>query len=136
MPEAIPFRMREQIIKRFDRGEVSSEIAAELGVSEAAARRVRQHLRERGTLEPKVGKVGPKCGLTPEIEAKLRELVSADPDATLPELLVSAGLEMDRRTLGRWLRDRLKLPLKKSRSVRPSSVIGKMSFQPVGTGTV
>ena len=116
--EPIPLRVRERIISLYDEGEQTSEIAGLLGYSPAAVRRVKQHLRERGTLEPRVPACGPKGKLTGEVEARVRGLVGAKPDATLAELrdaLASeAEVAVSTSTVDRWLR-KLGLTFKKSR---------------------
>jgi transposase len=117
--EPIPVRMRERIIELYARGEPTAEIAAALGTSESGTRRVRQHLRERGTVEPRRPAVGRKPGLTGPAAAGLRAAVAADPGATRAELRARLGLAADVRTVGRWLRA-LGLTLKKSRSGPPS----------------
>ncbi len=117
--DPIPLRMRELIVARYDAGDPTSEIAADLGTSGSGTRRIRQVLRERGTLAPRAGKTGPKGGLTDARAAELRALVADDPGATIPELRGRLGVAADRRTVGRWLRA-LGLTLKKSRSGPPS----------------
>jgi len=42
-------------------------------------RRIKQHLRERGTLEPLARNAGAKGKFTPELRKKLAELVAAPP---------------------------------------------------------
>lgn len=118
--EAIPQRMRELIIRKYDQGCSTAEIAEALGTSKSGTRRIRQVMRERGSLEPRRGTPGRKGALTEERAAGLRALVAADPDATLPELRDRLGVTADRRTVGRWVRS-LGLVLKKSRSTPPSS---------------
>ncbi len=117
--EPIPLRMRELIVGRYEAGGSTSEVAADLGTSESGTRRIRQVLRERGTLAPAARKSGPRSGLTDERATALRALVAASPDATVPELRDRLGVAADRRTVGRWLRS-LGLVLKKSRSGPPS----------------
>jgi transposase len=116
--EPIPVRIRERIITLYDEGEQTSEIAELLGYSPAAVRRVKQHLRERGTLEPRVPKRGPKGKLSGDVEAQLRGLVGAKPDATLAELREAlaerAQVKASTSTVDRWL-GRLGLTFKKSR---------------------
>lgn len=116
--EPIPVRVRERIIALYDQGEQTSEIAERLGYCPAAVRRVKQHLRERGTLEPLAGTPGPKGKLTEGVKARLRGLVEAKPDATLAELrdALASGAEVaaSTSTVDRWLR-KLGLTFKKSR---------------------
>jgi transposase len=116
--EPIPLRVRERIIALYDEGESTSEIAERTGYCPAAVRRVRQHLRERGTLRPRGGRPGPKGKLTGDVEARLRGLVGARPDATLAELRDALAAEAEvaasTSTVDRWLR-RLGLTFKKGR---------------------
>jgi transposase len=115
--EPIPVRVRERIIALYDEGEQTSEIAERLGYCPAAVRRVKQHLRERGTLEPMTHRCGRKGRFTDAARSRLRELVSATPDATLAELreaLANRDVAASASTVDRWL-GKLGLSLKKSR---------------------
>ena len=118
--EAYPLRMRQRIIALYELGRQTGEIAEALGTCRSGTRRVRQRLRERGTLEPTKCKRGRKCGMTEAHERRLRELVAADPDATREQLRDRLGVAADVRTIGRWLK-RLGFVLKKSRCTPPSS---------------
>ena len=118
--EALPRRMRERIIELYGRGKKTHEIASALGTCRSGTRRIRQVLRERGTLEPLKGKSGPPSGLTGERATRLRELVAAEPGATREQLRDRLEVIVDVRTIGRWLK-RLGLTLKKSPCVPPSS---------------
>jgi transposase len=116
--EPIPVRTRERIMALYDEGEQTSEIAERLGYCPAAVRRVKQYLRERGTLEPLAGTPGPKGKLTEDVKGRLRGLVGARPDATLAELRDALAAEArvwaSTSTVDRWLR-KLGLSFKKSR---------------------
>lgn len=112
-------RMRERIIELYDEGEPTGQIAEALGTCPSATRRIRQNLRERGTLEPKKARTGYASGLTPDVERRLREAVAAEPGATRQTLRDRLGLTCDVRTVGRWLAG-LGIVLKKSRSAPPS----------------
>jgi transposase-like protein len=50
--KAIPVEVRARILKLYDQGKGTSEIAASFGYCVAAVRRVRQHFKVCGTLEP------------------------------------------------------------------------------------
>jgi transposase len=114
---AIPMPMRQRIIQLYERGKTTRELAAFFGFCVAAVRRVRQHFRQRGTLEPRTYLCGRKTLLTAERKARLQALVAARPDATLAEL----GASMDRRfgtsTVDLWLR-KLDLTYKKNAARR------------------
>ena len=112
--EAIPVPIRRRIIVLYERGKSTGEIAEGNGYCVAAVRRVRQHLRERGTLEPQIHKRGRKGKFTPQRQQRLRELVAARPDATLAELIEQMDVKVASSTMDRWLK-RLGLTLKKSR---------------------
>jgi transposase len=111
--EPYPHRMRLRIIELYEQGKQTKEIAGALGTCRSGTRRIRQQQRERQTLEPRRGKTGPKSGLTDQMSQQLRERVAADPDATREELRQQLKLNVDVRTIGRWLRQ-LGLVLKKS----------------------
>ena len=119
--EAYPMRLRERIIQLYDQGKQTHEIAEMLGTCRSGTRRVKQALRERKTLEPRRGRTGPTRGLTDGRAARLRELVGADPDATREQLRDRLQLDVDVRTIGRWL-GQLGLVLKKSRCAPPSRI--------------
>lgn len=103
----------------YGQGVPTKGIADGLGTSRSGTRRIRQNLRERGTLDPAKGKTGYASGLTPEIEQRLRAFVAAEPGATRYALRDRLGVSVDVRTVGRWLA-KLGMVLKKSRSAPPS----------------
>jgi transposase len=92
-----------------------------MGTCRSGTRRIKQMLRERKTLEPRCSKTGPKSGLTDERSRQLRELVAADPDATREQLRQRMAINVDVRTIGRWLAE-LGLVLKKSRCTPPNRI--------------
>jgi len=115
--KAIPVPVRERIIQLYKQGNSTVEIAALSGFCVAAARRVRQRFRERGTLQPQTHLCGRKTRLSPQRRARLQKLVERRPEATLAEL----GAQLDRRfgtsTVDLWLR-RLGLSCKKDAARR------------------
>ena len=115
--KAIPVMMRERILKLYDQGKSTVEIAAFSGYCVAAVRRVRQHFKDRGTVEPQTHLCGRKTLLTARRKTRLQKLVAAQPDATLAEL----GSRLDRpfgtSTVDLWLR-RLGLSYKKNAARR------------------
>ena len=124
---AIPLSTRERIIRLYEQGKSTGQIAEFLGFCVAAVRRVRQQFQQRGTLEPQTHLCGRKTLLTPGRETRLQQLVQGQPDATLAEL----GARMDRSfrtsTIDLWLR-RLGWKFKKNsgrRRTRPARRGGK-----------
>src|ERR1039458_979371 len=89
--KAIPVTARERIIKLYEQGRSTAEIAGYFGLCVAAVRRVRQLFKERGTLEPQTHLCGRKTLLTTRRKARLQKLVSSQPDVTLLEL--GAGID-------------------------------------------
>lgn len=112
--DAIPIPTRQRIIVLYERGKTTAQIAEGIGYCVAAVRRVRQHLRERGTLQPQTAKRGRKGRFTPERQERLRELVAHQPDATLEELIEQMDVKVASSTMHRWL-TKLGITLKKSR---------------------
>ena len=124
---AIPVPLRKRILELYEQGKSTQEIARFAGFCVAAVRRVRQQFRQRGTLEPQTHRCGRKTLLSEERKQRLRELLAAQPDATLAEL----GARLDRpfptSTIDLWLR-RLSWKFKKNsgrRRTRPTRRGGK-----------
>ena len=99
--KAIPVVVRERILKLYEQGKVTAEIAASLGYCVAAVRRVRQHFKARGTLEPQTHLCGRKTLLTEARKLRLQTLLARRPDATLAEL--GAQLARPTSTIDLWL---------------------------------
>lgn len=118
--EATPLRTRKRIIELYAQGRKTQEIAGLFGMCKAAVRRIKQHLRERGTLRPLPQNAGAKGKFTPELRVKLADLVAARPDATLAELREGLGIDVSIATVDVWTK-KLGLRYKKSRSRRPSN---------------
>jgi transposase len=115
--KSIPVAMRERILKLYEQGKSTVEIAAFSGFCVAAVRRVRQHFKTRGTIKPRTHLCGRKTLLTAQRKSRLQTLVADQPDATLAEL----GSRLDRpfgtSTVDLWLR-RLGLSYKKNAARR------------------
>jgi transposase len=99
--KAIPVPVRERILHLYAQGQSTSEIAASLGYCVAAVRRVRQHFKARGTLEPQTHRCGRKTLLTARRRERLQRLVAEQPDATLAEL--GARFQRPTSTMDLWL---------------------------------
>ena len=99
--KAIPVGVRERILKLYDQGQGTGAIAASFGYCVAAVRRVRQHFKARGTLEPQTHRCGRKTLLTAARKGRLLRLLNRRPDATLAEL--GAQLERPTSTMDLWL---------------------------------
>lgn len=99
--KAIPVPVRERILKLYDQGQATPEIAASLGYCVAAVRRVRQQFKARGTLEPQTHRCGRKTLLTEPRKARPLGLLARQPDATLAEL--GSHFQRPTSTMDLWL---------------------------------
>jgi transposase len=99
--KAIPVVVRERILKLYEQGKDTREIASSFGYCVAAVRRVRQHFKERGTLEPQTHRCGRKTLLTKARQTRLEQLLARRPDATLAEL--GAQFNRPTSTMDLWL---------------------------------
>ena len=101
--KAIPVAVRERIVKLYDQGRGTAEIAAGFGYCVAAVRRVRQHFKARGTLEPQTHRCGRKTLLTEHLAKRACSgALARQPDATLAEL--GAQLQRPTSTIDLWLK--------------------------------
>ena len=125
MPRPYSNDLRRKIVEAYQRGEGTQRgLAARFGVSGTFVVDLLRRHRQTGSVAPK-----PRGGgQQPRLDAKglevVAELVKADPDATLDELLERVAERTDVRvsnpTMSRVLR-RLGLPRKKSRSTPQSA---------------
>lgn len=102
--KAIAVGVRERILKLYEQGQATHETASSLGDCVAAVRRVRQHFKQRGTLEPQTHRCGRRTRLTKARKARkarLEELLARRPDATLAEL--GARFNRPTSTMDLWL---------------------------------
>ena len=121
--KAIPIPVRERILYLYDQGRKTKEIASSLGYCVAAIRRVRQHFKLRGTLQPETYKCGRKSELTARRKSRLQALLALHPDATLAEL--GARLKRPTSTIDLWL-NRMGLSCKKN-ATRSRAVAARRS---------
>jgi transposase len=131
--EAYPLLVRKRIIELYEQNKPTKEIAELFGICRSGTRRVKQYLRKNGTLAPKNGKPGRKPKLTAELEQKIRDHISSNPDCTRAELKEALSLGVSLQAISKWLK-KMKLVLKKSPSMRPSR-IGPMSKRLANSGT-
>jgi transposase len=121
--EAYPLRMRKRIIELYQQGEETEKIAAALGLCRSGTRRIWQHFRAEGRVEPRPHAGGRPAALDAQGKQALLEILRQRPDAFLPELgdeLQSrCGVDVHPQTIGRWLRE-LGMTRKKSRCTPPS----------------
>jgi transposase len=128
-----PAMVRKRIIELYEQDYSTSEIAEVFGVCESGVRRVRQRLRERGTLDPLPRTCGRRPMMTAQVQRQIREQIAAHPDATRQEIRSTLGLRVSLQSISKWFK-RLGLPLKKSHCTRRSRT-GPMlpSVAPPGT---
>ncbi len=112
--------LRERVVAACDEGlDTRAEIAERLSVSESWIRRLLQRRRQTGSIAPKPRGGGQPPAFDGAAAERLREAVTADPDATLKELAVASGVACSTAATDRALR-RLGITRKKSRSGPPS----------------
>ena len=116
--------LRRKLLEAHDRGEGSlRELAGRFGVSSPWAWKISSQRRRTGQMERVEQRHGSPSRATAEVEARLRSLLREQPDRTLVELQEglweAEGVPFSIQHLWRLLR-RMRLPLKKSRSVRRS----------------
>jgi len=99
--KAIPVVVRERILKLYDQGKSTADIAVSFGYCVAAVRRVRQHFKARGTLVPQTHRCGRKSLLTEARKTRLQQQLARQPDATLAEL--GAQFKRPTSTMDLWL---------------------------------
>jgi transposase len=128
-----PAMVRKRIIELYEQNMKTKQIAELFGVSRSGTRRVRQRLRERGTLEPLPPNRGRKPQMSLQLQQQIRQHIAAHPDATREELKAALGLTVSLQSISRWLR-KLGLLLKKSRST-PLSRTGPTLRPPARCGT-
>jgi transposase len=97
--------LRERIVATVERGDYSiRQIARLFSVSLSCVVRLLQHRRRTGSVQPKAHAGVPPRKLKAADEARLRELVREQPDATLAELRDRLGIPCCLMTIARALR--------------------------------
>lgn len=124
--EAFTQRERRAIIKHFEQGLESPDIAPLFDASESGVRRVYQQYRESGRDKPAYENCGRKPACDDEQKQRIIAMVQSRRDIFLHELAgqveAELGLKTSRHTLGRWLA-RWGITRKKGPSMPPSSSV-------------
>ena len=111
--------LRDRVIAARARGMPTIQVARLFHVSPAWVRRVMQRLREHGETTPR--RRGGVTVVKIDMQ-RLRELVEAQPDATIRELHERLGIDCSQSAVDMALR-RLGLSFKKRRSTRRSRIV-------------
>ena len=112
--------LRRSVARMYDECGSSSEVAEQFNCSESWVRRLIQHRRQRGTLEPlSTARHDDQRSYDDADERAIRELIRRKPDATLAEVAEAIGKPAHAGTVSRTL-TRLNLPRKKSPRTPPS----------------
>lgn len=114
MGRPYPQELRDRVLASCDRGLKTRPVAQMFTVSESWVRRIQQRRREDGQTTPRP--MGGATVLKIDLQ-RLRELVTAQPDATLEELRERLGIPCHSWSVGLALR-RLGLSFKKKRCTR------------------
>lgn len=118
MPKAYSMDLRERVIAACDAGDGTKTVAERFEVSPAWVRRLKQHRRERGDIQPRRGGHAPRKVDREQLAAWVAER----PDATLAELRDALGVDVSLSTIWVALRQ-LGLSYKKSRFTPPSRIV-------------
>jgi transposase len=121
--------LRDRVLRAYQRGMRTAQIAEVFDISPAWARRVRQRLIQHGEASPR--KTG-SPGVRKFDRGRLAHLVREHPDATLKELRDLLGVRCAESAICTALK-KLGLSFKKRRSTRRSRT-GPMSPRNAGTG--
>jgi transposase len=112
--------LRQRVVAAYDAGEGTQEqLAARFAVSASWVRKILRQRRITGSIEPKPHGGGHAPAFDPAADARLRQAVRDDSDATLEERGHAVGVACSPSAVYRAL-DRLGITRKKSRGGRPS----------------
>lgn len=103
--------LRERVWADCQAGMAAPAVAQKYSVSASWVRRLKQRRKATGSLAPRPPSPGRPSTLAPH-DARVRELVRTDPDATLAELRTRLGLRVSISALHNYL-VRIRLSLKK-----------------------
>jgi transposase len=110
---------RRLVAAAYDECGSSADVAEQFDCSESWVRRLIQRRRETGSLAPRPPQWPDNNKLKEDDLAELAELIARQPDLTLQELAAALRTQVSVPTVYR-ASEKLKLPLKKSRSTPPS----------------
>lgn len=113
--------LRQRVWADCQAGMTTSAVAQKFSVSQSWVRRLKQRQRATGSLAPCPPSPGRPVTLAPH-DARLRELVRDDPDATLDELRQRLGVKVSISALSEYLR-RINFSFKKRWSARSSKTV-------------
>ena len=114
---------RRSVARAYDESGSSAEVAELFKCSESWVRRLIQHRRERGSLEPLTSaRRDDQRSYDDADEAAIRKLIQHKPDATLAEVAEAIGKPVHPATVSRTLK-RLNLPRKKSPRTPRSGIV-------------
>ena len=108
MAKAYSMDLRQRVIDDCDAGLATKAVAQKYRVSPAWVRRLKQHRRQRGDIQPRQGGHYPRQF----DRAQLAALVAERPDATLAELRAALGVQVSLSAICTALKQ-LKLTYKK-----------------------
>lgn len=112
--------LRIAVARAYDECGSSIEVAEHFNCSESWVRRLIQHRRERGTLEPRsTARQDDQRAFDDQDEEKIRRLIENRADLTLVEVAEALQKKVHPSTVSRTL-SRLGLPRKKSPFMPPS----------------
>ncbi len=115
--------LRQRVVSAYDAREGTQEqVAARFAVRLSWVRTLLRQRRDTGSIDPKPHGGGHAPAFDPSADAKLRQAVRDDADATLQERGHSAGVACSASAVYRAL-DRLGITRKKSRGGRPSRTL-------------
>ena len=115
--EAYSKEMRRDVLAACDAGERTQAVALRFGCSESWVRHVKQVRREQGKIAPcTTRRRTPKWA---PLRKQIEEHIAQRPDMTLQELADALRTKVSVPTVFRAA-EKLKLPLKKSRSTLPN----------------
>jgi transposase len=103
--------LRERVWADCQAGMTTPAVAQKYSVSASWVRRLKQRQKATGSIAPRPPSPGRPVTLAPH-DARVRELVRADPDATLAELRQRLGLSISLSALSEYLR-RIEFSFKK-----------------------